>query len=144
MAGKIIQICPPRLYRFSAVSTSATFVLKQGIDVSGWRLVALNVRVHSLTVDPVAGLKGQFSVYAQREGRTPNDPAKLFAQPDRLGLIALDYTTVTTNSGAGPDFFVSDLGSNLGSMIRVMLDASNMNGGSPVGTLSVDLCLKNH
>jgi len=134
MAGKIVLISPPRKFDFTNISsgTSVDLVLKNGIDVSGFRSASVIVRTH---VNSVASGAGSITLFAQRESRSPEDPGILFtSSADQLGLITIDFLSTACEA----EF----LGDAFGPMVRVIA-RGNSNGTGPIAaTLSVDLCLK--
>lgn len=136
MAGIVMQIVPKRTLDFNNLAnlTTEDIVLAQGIDVSQWREVSLMIRVHATTLTTV----GTITLFAQTEGRTAEDPGVLFFDSTLRG------SQVLSNAQAVGFYTVNTVGTNLGSMIRVVARGNRTTVGTTNMTVdvSVDLSLK--
>jgi hypothetical protein len=140
MAGTVMRVMPKRVLDFSAVSSGSgqaqEIVLAQGIDVSTWRQVSLMVRTHA---NSFSGNIGQIDIYAYMEGRTNEDPGILFATSTPIGDVSI------TNSTVAGSYTVNDLGSNLGSTIKVAAKGtrtSSLGANFIQAAVSIDLSFK--
>jgi hypothetical protein len=138
MAGKLVTICTPRVFDFTLVSSSGVsldFVVKNNIDVSGWRSASLMVRTH---VNSMATGAGNIRVFAQRESRSAQDPDILFVNTgEQLGQMIF-------YPGSNPfdAQFLETSTTTLGPMVRVVVRGTHTGTGALAATLSIDLCLK--
>ena len=136
MAGKVVQVIPPRVLDFNHVEVgfAMQFVLKRAIDASSWQSASLLVRITAVSPDmPAAGWIG---VMVQSEGPSPDDPGAQFLA-DPIGSITL------TGSELAPCLLIANLGNTLGSSLSVTASGERFAGGDLSAMLSVDLCLRN-
>ena len=139
MAGVVLQVVPKRVLDFSNLASGTTqdLVLAQGIDISQYSEVSLMVRVHDNSGTwPSLGTP-KIEIFGQTDGRTFEDPGLLFAGSTLLG-------TATVASGtAQAAYFVNSLGSNVGSMVRIVARGTRGGATNTVkATLSVDISAK--
>jgi len=131
MAGRLVEIIPPRFFDFGWVGNGqeANIVLKRGIDISQWMSAGLFLRVHSMV-----GSAGNIRISAVAEAPTTDDPGAEFVASTALG---------TCNLGVAAPYCVeTPLTPPFGASVRILVKA--IGDGNPLNVmLGIDLALKN-
>jgi hypothetical protein len=136
MPGTIRRIIPKRTLDFSSLRAGTTeeIVLAQGVNVSEWREVTLQIRTHS---NSISGSGGQIDISVYADGRTSNDPGILFASSPAVKVMSITSTTT------GPSYQLGDCGSPLGALLMVTAKGTKTSSTAALAAaISVDLSLK--
>lgn len=132
MSGTFIEICPPRVYDFSALAVGAGSMrmpVAERIDVRTWTEGSLIVRVHTLDIaDPADSIE----VSASPDGFTFEDSAAIFAG-SAVASAAFD------NSMQVPVFSTTALAVPFGAMLRV--DVAGVRNSASVTALTAKLSI---
>src|SRR5690349_19183017 len=133
MAGKVVQVIPPRLLDFGFVATglSANIVLMTGIDAREWTSAGLLVRVTSSSFSGLNTLRiGVF-----REAPTPDDPGLFFVDSSEIAGVDIDVSLPP------PFFTTADCSGPLGSFLRVVATGTRASAGNLAAMVGLELCL---
>lgn len=132
MSGTFIEICPPRVYDFSALAASAGAMIMpvaERISVHSWTEGSLVVRVH--TID-IADAGDSIEVQVSTDGFTQEDPTAIFT--------GSQVAVATLDSGVQAPFFsVTALTSPFAAMLRI--DVAGVRGSAGVTALAAKLSI---
>lgn len=134
MAGRVIRVCPPRDFDFSAVEANEdeTVTVLERIDVSQYDALDLIVRLHSATLPTPGTLK----VQVVSDGYTPDDPSQDFFS-GALGGITFD------DDPTAPTVRVNSISAGLGAMIAVqVIGAQESTPVTISARVSIDVALR--
>ncbi|MBX3268610.1 MAG: hypothetical protein KF729_00015 [Sandaracinaceae bacterium] len=133
----MIRVTPPRDFYFDGLADqqSLQVVVAEGIDVTGFDLLDLLVRVHADAAIPNGA---SIEVAVLSDGHTLDDPSRdFFTNP--IGVVIFDSNSVP----AAGTLRLERVDPPLGSMLAVRVKGSrDQTGGNIRARLSVDLVMK--
>jgi hypothetical protein len=134
MAGRVINIIPPRLFDFTnlALNGETTIVLAKAIDVSQWPDATLMVRINDTSL-----VGGELWISTQYVSPTADDPGADF-------VVTAPDAFIYIEDGQGPTFTTVQLTPPLGSAIRVNLTAYRWSSDPMSVVFSIDMKVTNY
>ncbi|CAG0961104.1 hypothetical protein ARNL5_00912 [Anaerolineae bacterium] len=136
MPARPQRVIPRRTYDFSALAAGSVqrFLLDDRIEVGGFAVADLQVRVHSASI--AGGSTGLVRVNVRGDGFTWADPATSFQGPIERSVVAL------ANGLTAPRYVLSDLELRSGALLVEIEAVQNAASGQTLRCdVSVDLTL---